>query len=146
MKTFILALFLASPLAQAQTYQLNVGQNAQLSAGDVAFVYGNGTSSAISCGGMQQPSYRDFPLHQVINLSGDFQNRQEDNARALCEQAIDYTIKNAGDKIVKDATNDCLRSGYQSCRQLGQTEYELVLKQFNGGLWGCRVSAVVRGQ
>jgi hypothetical protein len=50
------------------------------------------------------------------------------------------------DKLVKDATNDCLRSGYTRCTQLGASEFELVPKEVNHGKWGCQVQVVIRGQ
>jgi hypothetical protein len=147
MKLFILSLLFASPLAaSAQTYNMQLGQNAQLNAGDVVFVSNGVQSSAISCGGQQQPTFRDFPLRQTINLSQDFQGRPEDNARALCEQGIDYTISQTALKLVKDATNDCLRGGFSTCKQVGQTEYELVPKAANNNFWGCHIQVTVRGQ
>lgn len=140
-----IATFTPATIAQAATYPVNLGENVNLRSGDMAVVqYGN-QASVISCGGGSSVAgQEDFTESQLVNLSDDFQNRPEDNARLLCEMSADYIVTQTGEKLVKFATNECLRS-YRNCRQLGKTTFEFVPRRKNRGQYGCYVQAIVRG-
>lgn len=138
-------LFLIATLAQAATYPVSLGENVTLRSGDMAVVQLGNQASVISCGGgSSTPGQEDFTESQLVNLSGDFQNRPEDNARLLCEMSADFTVTQTAEKLVKYATNECLRS-YRNCRQLGKTTFEFVPRWKNRGQYGCYVQAIVRG-
>lgn len=140
------ALFLIATIAQAATFPISLGENVNLRSGDMAVVQWGNQASVISCGGgSSTPGQEDFTESQVVNLSQDFQNRPEDNARALCEMGIDFTVKQTGEKLVNIANNECLRS-YRNCQQLGKTTFEYVPPRKNRGQHGCYVQAIVRGR
>jgi hypothetical protein len=153
-KPLALILALTPMAAHANIFQVQLGQNANLSPGQTALVQAPGYTSVITCNGAVEPPMPEEPQlpeniffrEQTIDLPRDYHKRDEANARAICEMGIEHsTVVPASKKLINDATNECLIS-YRNCKQLGTTVFSYVPKHRNRGEHGCKVKVQVRGE
>jgi hypothetical protein len=124
---FTLSILFMTITAHADVINVNLGQNASLSAGDVAIVGNGKLNTAISCQGAQQPQEPQLPASQLFE-GRDFakfpQDQQNVAAKIGRDLAVGYlckddsiipAIKQAQAAAVIHARQACFNTGYSNC-------------------------------
>lgn len=155
---FALPLFLLTANADAEVYNIRLGQNATLAAGDVAIVGNGRANSAITCGGQpEQPPLIENQLIEAFAI-GRFPGPQQETARLIGrDQALGYIctrdtfmseIRQAQTEALMRAQQQCREMGYTICAQSNFTneQYSFQMVGDRPGEYACRVKARVFGR
>jgi hypothetical protein len=144
------ALLFASLSANANTYNIGIGQSADLQQGDVALVRDGSGVSAVTCGGAGTPTLparQDFQITREARFP-DFEQGTNDALRSLeCSiNASQADIRQAINDSLYAARETCFAAGYHNCAQpmVTDQQYGFYVRGFAGN-YTCQVVARVIG-